>query len=99
MSISTAGPVCPPGRNTTTPSWIRSEWMRPMELKISFADFLRLPRNNAYKYEYLDGRACLSPRPKYYHALLDPIGVDAADGTEDQLRRFPAPAAEQRLQV
>ena len=47
------------------------EWMRPLELKISFAEFLALPRNNAYKYEYFDGHAHLSPRPKFYHALLD----------------------------
>src|SRR5262245_37552261 len=47
------------------------EWMRPLELHISFEEFLRLPRNNAYRYEYLDGRAYLSPRPKFYHALLD----------------------------
>ena len=47
------------------------EWMRPLELNISFDEFRRLPRNNAYKYEYLNGRAYLSPRPKFYHAVLD----------------------------
>jgi hypothetical protein len=47
------------------------EWMRPVELTISLDEFHRLPRNNAYKYEYLNGRAVLSPRPKFYHAMLD----------------------------
>jgi GNAT superfamily N-acetyltransferase len=47
------------------------EWMRPLKLAISIAEFHALPRNNAYKYEYLDGHAYLSPRPKFYHALLD----------------------------
>jgi ribosomal protein S18 acetylase RimI-like enzyme len=47
------------------------EWMRPLKLPISIAEFHALPRNNAYKYEYLDGHAYLSPRPKYYHAVLD----------------------------
>jgi GNAT superfamily N-acetyltransferase len=45
--------------------------MRPLKLAISFAEFLALPRNNAYKYEYLDGHAYLSPRPRFYHAVLD----------------------------
>jgi GNAT superfamily N-acetyltransferase len=30
-----------------------------------------LPQNPAYKYEYIDGEAWLTPRPKSYHALLD----------------------------
>ena len=47
------------------------EWMRPLKLSITFAEFLALPRNNAYKYEYFDDHAYLSPRPKFYHALLD----------------------------
>ncbi len=47
------------------------EWMQPLKLNISFAEFLALPRNNAYNYEYLDGYAYLSPRPKFYHAVLD----------------------------
>jgi hypothetical protein len=42
-----------------------------IELHLSFDEFHRLPRNSAYKYEYFDGRAVLSPRPKYHHAVLD----------------------------
>jgi hypothetical protein len=42
-----------------------------IELRVSFKDFLRLPQNSAYKYEYFDGRAVLSPRPKCHRAVLD----------------------------
>ncbi|HZV07830.1 MAG TPA: hypothetical protein VE999_22285 [Gemmataceae bacterium] len=47
------------------------EWMPRLELPISFEQFLQLPRNAAYKYEYFHERAWLNPRPRYYHALLD----------------------------
>jgi GNAT superfamily N-acetyltransferase len=47
------------------------EWMPRLELRISFEQFLQLPRNAAYKYEYFDEAAWLNPRPRYYHALLD----------------------------
>jgi hypothetical protein len=42
-----------------------------IELPISFDAFHRLPRNSAYKYEYFDGKAVLSPRPKCHRAVLD----------------------------
>lgn len=47
------------------------EWMSVIKLPMTIDQFHRLPRNPAYKYEYLDGMAWLSPRPKYYRALLD----------------------------
>lgn len=47
------------------------EWMPRLELPIDFEQFQQLPRNAAYKYEYFNERAWLSPRPRYYHALLD----------------------------
>ena len=47
------------------------EWMPRLELPITWEQFLQLPRNAAYKYEYFDKRAWLNPRPRYYHALLD----------------------------
>ena len=64
------------------------EWMRPVKLPISFDEFLRLPRNNAYKYEYFDGCAYLSPRPKFCHALLDldAIAADPSCSTITQIR-------------
>ena len=44
---------------------------RRIELHLPFDEFHRLPRNSAYKYEYFDGRAVLSPRPKCHRAVLD----------------------------
>ncbi len=47
------------------------EWFATIELPLTWQQFRQLPRNPAYKYEYFDGRAWLSPRPKSYHAVLD----------------------------
>jgi hypothetical protein len=47
------------------------EWMPVVQLPITLEQFHQLPRHPAYKYEYLEGRAYLTPRPKFYHALLD----------------------------
>jgi GNAT superfamily N-acetyltransferase len=47
------------------------QWMTALKLPLTWEQFLRLPRNPAYKYEYFDATAWLSPRPRYYHALLD----------------------------
>jgi GNAT superfamily N-acetyltransferase len=46
-------------------------WMPVIRLPISMAQFQQLPRNPAYKYEYLDKQALLSPQPRHYHALRD----------------------------
>ncbi|HBI42652.1 MAG TPA: hypothetical protein DDY78_07315 [Planctomycetales bacterium] len=48
-----------------------SKCMRLVKIRMSIQEFHQLPRHAAYKYEYLDGEAWLSPRPKTYHALLD----------------------------
>jgi GNAT superfamily N-acetyltransferase len=47
------------------------EWMPVVHLPITIEQFHQLPRHPAYKYEYLQGQACLTPRPKFYHAVLD----------------------------
>jgi GNAT superfamily N-acetyltransferase len=47
------------------------EWMPHLELPLSWEQFHQLPRNAAFKYEYLEGKALLTPRAKHYHALLD----------------------------
>jgi GNAT superfamily N-acetyltransferase len=47
------------------------EWMPTLELPLTWEQFLHLPRNAAYKYEYLEGKALLTPRAKHYHGLLD----------------------------
>ena len=54
------------------------EWMPPLQLPVTIEQFRQLPRNSAYKYEYLNDTAYLSPQPKHYHALLEmrPVKVD-----------------------
>jgi GNAT superfamily N-acetyltransferase len=47
------------------------DWFRSLELPIPFSEFARLPRHPAYKYEYFDNRAVLTPRPCYRRATLD----------------------------
>jgi GNAT superfamily N-acetyltransferase len=47
------------------------DWYCTIELPIAFSDFERLPRNPAYKYEFFDGRAVLTPRPRYQRAVLE----------------------------
>ena len=47
------------------------QWAKTIKLKLSWDDFHRLPQNPAYKYEYLDGEAWLTPRAKLYHAVLE----------------------------
>jgi hypothetical protein len=47
------------------------EWMPKIELPLTKEQFHQLPRNPAYKYEYLNGKAYLSPRARHYHAVLD----------------------------
>lgn len=46
-------------------------WYRTLHVPMSLDQFHQLPRNPAYKYEYIDGQAWLSPRPKTFTALLD----------------------------
>jgi GNAT superfamily N-acetyltransferase len=47
------------------------EWMPTLRLPLTWEQFHQLPRNPAYKYEFLDGQALLSPRTRFYHARLD----------------------------
>lgn len=46
------------------------QWFSTIKLPLTWEQFQQLPQNRAYKYEYVDGTAWLSPRPKSYHALL-----------------------------
>jgi Acetyltransferase (GNAT) family len=46
------------------------EWFSVIKLPLSWRQFHQLPRNPAYKYEYWDKTAWLSPRPKFYSARL-----------------------------
>lgn len=47
------------------------EHYRVIELPVTTGEFHRLPRNAAYKYEYSDGRAVLTPRPKAFNCVRD----------------------------
>src|SRR5262245_44467405 len=53
------------------PAQIRTwdEWMPSLNLTMPSEQFRRLPRNPAYKYEYLEGQAFLTPRPKHFHCI------------------------------
>jgi GNAT superfamily N-acetyltransferase len=53
------------------------EWMPSLRLRLSAQEFHRLPRHAAYKYEYLNGSAYLSPRPRHCHAWLDLAAMSA----------------------
>jgi GNAT superfamily N-acetyltransferase len=53
------------------------EWMPPIRLGLTREQLRQLPRNAAYRYEWLDGQALLRPRPRHYHALLDLRPIDA----------------------
>jgi len=47
------------------------DWMPLITLPLTHEQFHQLPRNAAYRYEFLENQCFLSPRPKHYHALLD----------------------------
>ncbi len=61
-----------------------------IELPITFDQFHTLPRNPAYKYEYFDKRAVLSPRPKAFSCVLDLKPTPVPDGFDVR----PLPAAD-----
>jgi GNAT superfamily N-acetyltransferase len=46
------------------------EWMPVIQLPLTIEQYRQLPRNAAYRYEYLNGQALLRPRTRHYHALL-----------------------------
>src|SRR5207245_1746906 len=59
------------GLRTTDQLKMCDEWMPVVELPLTLEQFHQLPRNPAYKYELIGGKAYLSPRPKHFHAQLD----------------------------
>lgn len=50
--------------------------MPSIKLPLTIEQFHQLPRNPAFKYEYLAGQAWLTPRTKHYHALLELRSMD-----------------------
>jgi GNAT superfamily N-acetyltransferase len=70
------------------------EWMPAVTLPLTIGQFHQLPRHAAYKYEYFGRQAHLTPRPRFYHALLDLARVPAAPLPRDVT---VVPAAEQHV--
>ncbi|MCC6419551.1 MAG: hypothetical protein IT429_15060 [Gemmataceae bacterium] len=62
------------------------EWMSGLVLPLSAEVFRRLPRNPAYRYDHVNGKGHISPRPKHYHAVLPlppPAGIEPPEPTPD----------------
>jgi hypothetical protein len=86
------------GRGAVHWSWKRPpdeartvyEHFRRIELQITIEEFHHLPRNSAYKYEYFDDRAILTPRPKIYNAARDLSPPEYVDDIDVR----PLPASE-----
>jgi GNAT superfamily N-acetyltransferase len=61
-----------------------AEFFRTVQLPLGPEDFRRLPRNPAYKYELIGGRTWLTPRPRWYHALLDLTRTEISETVASQ---------------
>ena len=48
---------------------MHDRWFSMIKLPLSLKQFHQLPQNPAYKYEYINKIAWLSPRPKFYSAV------------------------------
>jgi hypothetical protein len=67
-------------------------WFFTVKLPLSSRQFHQLPQNPAYKYEYIEKSAWLTPRPKFYSARLvlpcpETAATDAIDTPESVLFR------------
>ncbi len=60
------------------------EWMTPVTFPISREKFHQLPRHAAFDYEYVDELACLTPRARCYHAVLDLTRYQAVEPLPEQ---------------
>ncbi len=65
---------------------MRDEWFPHLEFPVSIEQFHQLPKNPIYKWEYWDGKAHLTARPKSYHCLLDLQSASAPDAINIHLR-------------
>jgi GNAT superfamily N-acetyltransferase len=64
------------------------KWYRRLCLKIPIEQFDALPRNAAFKYEYFDGEARLSPRPRTFNAVLELRPTETASAHRVQNESF-----------
>ena len=73
------------------------QWMPTLKMKLSRADFERLPRHPSYKYERINGVTWISPWPRYGRALLQlsRFRVESSDVGKTKLRRATAADAQQ----
>ena len=64
------------------------EWMPTLKLELPRADFDRLPRHPAYKYELIEGVTWISPWPRHGHAQLklSRFRADVGDVAQASLR-------------
>src|SRR6266542_5800309 len=75
------------------------EWMSEVRLTLTADEFRRLPRNAAYQYDYLSA-AVLTPRPRYYHAVLQlPPPAPALDPPELAAGMSLRPLGDEDLEV
>jgi len=58
------------------------DWFTSIKLPLSWRQFHQLPQNSAYKYEYVNKTAWLSPRPKVYNMRL-PLRRRAEDAPQE----------------
>lgn len=65
------------------------EWMPTIKLALTWEEYRQLPRNSAYKYEYLNGSAYITPRSRHYHArlTLEPMATAPEPGLPELLLR------------
>jgi ribosomal protein S18 acetylase RimI-like enzyme len=54
-----------------TPFRRAEDWFEPIDLTMTIEQFLHLPRHPAYRYHYANGRALLTPRPRYVAVSLN----------------------------
>jgi len=47
------------------------QWFRPLHVAMTPEQFRDLPRHSAYKYEYLEGQAWITPQPRMFNGLLE----------------------------
>src|SRR4051794_18832781 len=75
----------PTARGTPT---VSDDWMPQLQLPLTREQFEQLPRNAAYRYDFVDGVAWLNPRPRYYHARLDFARFRGEAPSDTPLRRL-----------
>jgi hypothetical protein len=66
-----------------------AEFFHSIKLPLSVEQYRQLPRNAAYKYELIEGETWLTPRPRWYHAVLDLWTFDTATSAEEGVALRP----------